>query len=711
MKKGDKGDKGDAGTPGEKGDKGDKGEGDKGDAGTPGEKGDKGDKGDAGTPGEKGDKGDKGDAGTPGEKGDKGDKGDAGTPGEKGDKGDKGEAGNDSVCFGNTAPVADVELPAGPYFVGVPFTATFNVTDEDSTSHDIQVIGNDISISKGSAANEVVITPTKAGGPFNFTAIVSDGCSFGMKSFSIAEVKVDAEAPVAGAGITVVQDTVLNWGKATDDETAEADIEYKVVSAAAAADLETVSKAEENGTVLLDWTKDTVTFDTVDKTDDAFFAVIAKDQSGKKVLYSHVVIDKVAPQAGDALAVMESTTLKWGAASDIVTAQDKITYKVVSAATAEEMDTVENAETNGKLVADWTAGTTTFDVASTELPGEIFFAVIAKDEAGNKVLYAPVSVTVDNVAPKTDSSVITVTEAVLEWNAATDAKTEEANIQYKVVSAATADEINTLEKAQASTNVVMDWTANTVTFDTASLELPGEMYFAVIAKDEADNKLLYAPVSVTVDNVAPTAGDAITVTEKTVLNWGAATDKKTAQANLMYKVVSADTAEELDSIEKVEEAAANIVKEWTANIVTFDTAHNSFTGTVFFAVVAKDEAGNKVLYSAKSIDFDALNTAPTAGSTITVTGKVINWGKATDDTTVEANIEYKVVYNTDATAIDTLEKAVNATNVAQDWTKDIATFDASTMSLTVNNFFAVIARDEAGKAVLYAPVAVVFADN
>jgi hypothetical protein len=92
------------------------------------------------------------------------------------------------ACSGVTAPViSGVTLANGPYFTGVVYNVTINLSSNGGSSNlTYSSIGDDATFS-GTGATQT-LTPTTAGGPFNFEAILSNGCEIGMYPYSTASV-------------------------------------------------------------------------------------------------------------------------------------------------------------------------------------------------------------------------------------------------------------------------------------------------------------------------------------------------------------------------------------------------------------------------------------------------------------------------------------------------------------------------------------------
>ncbi|MGZ3722760.1 MAG: DUF1554 domain-containing protein [Bdellovibrionales bacterium] len=90
------------------------------------------------------------------------------------------------------------------------------------------------------------------------------------------------------------------------------------------------------------------------------------------------------PSPGTAIAFSSVTTtgmtLTWGAATDAVTAQSNLQYKLVQS-TSNNISSVSTAEANGTLVMDWTANTTSKVVSGLSNETTYYFTVLIKNDA------------------------------------------------------------------------------------------------------------------------------------------------------------------------------------------------------------------------------------------------------------------------------------------------------------------------------------------
>ncbi|MBI3071774.1 MAG: hypothetical protein HYY84_06550 [Deltaproteobacteria bacterium] len=110
-------------------------------------------------------------------------------------------------------------------------------------------------------------------------------------------------------------------------------------------------------------------------------------------------VDITPPDAGAAMIVFgppgssttpstASVTVIWTAATDNVTPQAALEYKLVRAASTSAIDTVAKADDAG-IVMDWTANVISQAPTGILANAPQSFAVLVRDDAGNKALYGP----------------------------------------------------------------------------------------------------------------------------------------------------------------------------------------------------------------------------------------------------------------------------------------------------------------------------------
>ena len=213
---------------------------------------------------------------------------------------------------------------------------------------------------------------------------------------------IDIAPPTSGGNLsatTTSSTATLTWTAATDNGTSPENLQYKVVQASSAAALANVTAAEA-AIVVADWTEALTTQVASGLSDGVSygFAVLVKDAGGNKTLYTAITAttpDVTAPVAGTAISfsniALTSATVSWGASTDNVTTAANLKYKLVGSST-NNLTTVADAEINGTQVMDYTANTLTKAVTELSSTSAYYYAVIVKDEAGNKSLYTPASV-------------------------------------------------------------------------------------------------------------------------------------------------------------------------------------------------------------------------------------------------------------------------------------------------------------------------------
>jgi hypothetical protein len=106
--------------------------------------------------------------------------------------------------------------------------------------------------------------------------------------------------------------------------------------------------------------------------------------------------DSTAPVAGAQIsfsAVLPvGATASWGAGSDDVTAASGLRYKLVRAWSAEDIDTVAEADAVGgeDLMMDWSTDALSAPIVDAPGMTTCCFAALVRDEAGNMALYGPI---------------------------------------------------------------------------------------------------------------------------------------------------------------------------------------------------------------------------------------------------------------------------------------------------------------------------------
>ena len=309
-----------------------------------------------------------------------------------------------SVSIDQTAINQDNQTALSFTFSGAETGTTYDysIDDESNTntdpvtgsgsvsSSDEQITGIDVSsLNNGTLTLEVTLTD-EAG---NTGSSASD------------TVTKDTGTPTPGNSGNLSTSNVtfssvdVSWTKASDNVTAEADLQYKLVYSTSY-NIETVSDAENNGTIAEDWTTD-IASATVDNLSDGttyYFNVLVKDEAGNINTYTTTnaqTTDVTAPTPGDSGSLSATSTtdkhtstidVSWTEASDNTSDQSALQYKLVYS-TSNNIGTVSNAQDNGTIAKDWTTDIATASITGLESGTEYYFNVLVMDEAGNKAVY------------------------------------------------------------------------------------------------------------------------------------------------------------------------------------------------------------------------------------------------------------------------------------------------------------------------------------
>jgi hypothetical protein len=227
-------------------------------------------------------------------------------------------------------------------------------------------------------------------------------------------------------------------------------------------------------------------------------------------------VDSEAPSVGDAIRFGEigstRVTVSWGAADDgDGTSASALWYKLVRADAVSDIDTLQEAEaiTGGTgLVQDYTRGLTSKQISDLTPGASYAFAVVVRDNTGNKALYPPAVVaTVDVSAPQPGDGIevgeLTPNSVALSWGAASDDATPANELEYKVVLATSAAEIDTLAEVAAITDapaLVQNFSVGLVSITIDDLASSRSYAFAVVVRDRLGNEALYTPALASASN-------------------------------------------------------------------------------------------------------------------------------------------------------------------------------------------------------------------
>lgn len=335
-----------------------------------------------------------------------------------------------------------------------------------------------------------------------------------------------------------------------------------------------------------------------------------------------------------------SITISWTAAKDNTTAAADLSYEITC---------TKAGASKGKVVT--VKGLTTVTIPDLEESTKYNITMKVTDADGNSTSYTSAAATTgaapDVTKPTLPSSnAITVTAKSpttisIKWNAATDDKTAAADLQYEV-----------------SIYVDGAWKTVKTLKGTTTCKIEGlteatEYKINVDVLDESGNKASYKQTSATTtvapDVTKPTLSNTgLILTNKTgnsiSIAWTAATDDKTAAADLQYEVsIYSDGAwKTVATLKGATSYKFQDLKELTDYKI---------------AVKVIDAAGNSTSYdelSVKTIEAEDFEAPALSDATLTVTEKdqtsiSISWNAATDNKTAAKDMQYEVsIYANDA---------------------------------------------------------------
>lgn len=244
---------------------------------------------------------------------------------------------------------------------------------------------------------------------YYFTALVRDDAGNVAVYMPQRLSSPDSNPPVVKGSLAfsnISKDSLLvTWPPAVDDVTSQENLQYKLLYMPPNS-MRMVVDAENNGTMIMDWTANMRSRQVsgIQPVNSYYFVVMVKDEAGNRASYppqKPSASDTRPPDADMGVYVSEvndrNATVSWNLASDDITPQDKLQYKVVYSKNR-DIYTAQDAEAHGQTALGWTANVTSHKVKGLEPSTTYYFVTIVKDEAGNTSIYD-----VENVITQHDS--------------------------------------------------------------------------------------------------------------------------------------------------------------------------------------------------------------------------------------------------------------------------------------------------------------------
>ena len=340
---------------------------------------------------------------------------------------------------------------------------------------------------------------------------------------------LDTTAPIPGNSGTIAasnaaaNSVTLSWTKAADDICPQSVLQYSVVySEGPINKVGTIDEIISFGTVLVwcnnDYDIDSYTVSGLFPETTYFFNIVVTDPFLNETAYTSLqvetTLDTTAPTPGDSGTISasniqpNSVDLSWTKAADDISAESALGYRVYYS-TSDNLDSVEDIETNGTASGNYTADIATKVISGLSPETPYYFNIIVRDEAGNKAPYATVSAeTEEDTTPPVpgNSGTITVSntgieDVTLNWTKATDDTCEQSELIYTIVYSEGANYVETANDIHNNifTHLV-EIGYEDIDIDSCTVNglMAGTYFFNILLRDGYGNETVYTSISATV---------------------------------------------------------------------------------------------------------------------------------------------------------------------------------------------------------------------
>lgn len=459
------------------------------------------------------------------------------------------------------------------------------------------------------------------------------------------ETVLDQQDPVVFPSEIVVSNLsttglTLQWTKATDNHSMQNALKYRVYYSNFLSDVDTLSHIQNSGTVVAVGSNFTTNIESLSisgltPNTSYYFNVIVADEANNFSAYR--VVQQTTPQTADITAPTLSSAvitassvsptslqLSWEKGSDDRSSQSALQYRAYYSTTSTDVDTLTHINAGGSGATGVGSGFST-DINGISVTGltqntPYYFNVVVKDEAGNMTAYTLLSqsttLSPDITEPTLSSTSISAssvapTSLSLSWTKATDDRSAQSALQYRVYYSTTSSHVDTLSHINAggATAVGSGFSTDINTISVTGLTENTLYYFNVVVKDEVGNMTAYSMVTqatiFSVDSTSPILSSATiaasSVTYSTVpLSWTKATDNRSAQSALQYRVYYSTTSSDVDTLAHINaggSGATGFGSGFSTDINSLTVTGLTMNTTYYLNIVVKDEATNMTAYT------------------------------------------------------------------------------------------------------------------
>ncbi len=590
-------------------------------------------------------------------------------------------------------------------------------------------------VSKGKDGSGVKEKKKSSGGS-------SSGGSSGGGSTTDKTVPIAGNDGVLSLNNITPSSVTVNWTKATDNKSGQADLQY-VVYYSESDNIRTVADVVY-GTKVGEYTADVSMKEVTGLTEDKiyYFNVIVKDEAGNKSAYvsnsvkTAISEDREAPIAGNGgtLSLSDITpnsiTVNWTKATDDRSAQENLEY-VVYYSENDNIRTVADV-VYGTKVGEYTADINMKEVTGLSEKTTYYFNVLVKDEAGNKTAYTSVSdttiITADTTAPTvvftpadatTDVSIytnitITFNEAVRNLDNSTLENSDLAQmITLKEDNASGADV--TFSATIDSEKKVITITPNPGTFEFLKYNQDYYVSIASSVEDSENNAIAFTSATFTTEDgpiatFSPVDGTTdVEVDSNIIINFSKPVRQENDTPLENGDLAGRITFRETDSSGAVVAFTATIDSD--KKIITIDPNVDLKNNQTYYVAIARSvEDYDDNLNHATTTTFTTVSQEtipPVVGnvgmittSNVSTNSITLNWTKATDNITTENNLEYQV-YRSESDNIDTVSDMEANGTVVVSYAANITTKEVTGLTEGTTYYFNVIVKDEVGNKSAY----------